>query len=106
DSLIVKYGVHDCVILLYEKNLIDYVKNCKFLLRTNNEDGYGVSLQESIDLDVPAVATDVCVRPKGTILFRKNDLQDLCQKVDNIDQLSKNVKGEQTEYHLRLIELY
>lgn len=106
NQLINEYGVGDSIIVLFEHQLVDYLPGSKFLLRTNNEDGYGVSIQEALDLRVPAIASDVCVRPKGTILFKKNDLQDLVTKVSNINSLWNEKIIESPEYHIQLIEIY
>ena len=106
NELLNKYGVADNVTVFFEHPLIDYLNNCKFLLRTNNVDGYGVSLQEALDLKVPAIASDVCTRPRGTILFKKDDLDDLLQKVINIKSYWDEASIEVPNFHIRLIEMY
>jgi glycosyltransferase involved in cell wall biosynthesis len=45
-------------------------------LRPTLEDGYGISIDEAIDMGIPAVASDVCPRAPEAILFRANDLDD------------------------------
>ncbi len=104
--LINKYGIADSITVFYEKNLVDYLNNCKFFLRTNNIDGYGVSIQEAIDLKVPAIASDVCVRPEGAILFKKNNLEDILEKVNNISKYWNESEVSDSEYHLQLMEMY
>lgn len=109
DKLISEYGLALDIEILYGKNLVNYVQNCSFLLKTNKVDGYGVALQEAMDLKIPAIASDVCVRPKGTILFNDNDIEDLTQKIYNtmtrpIDDILS--EKEDLEYHLELIKLY
>jgi glycosyltransferase involved in cell wall biosynthesis len=104
--LLQKYEVKNSVTLIYESQLTDYLNNCRFLLRTNNSDGYGVSLQEALDLGVPAVASNVCIRPKGTILFEKGNIDDLLEKVENIDKYWDENAVESPNYHLQLIEIY
>lgn len=106
NSLIKRFSVDDSVTVLYEKQLIDYLPNCKFLLRTNNEDGYGVSLQEALDLRIPAIASAVCVRPKGTILFKKGDLADLTEKTLNIKKYWQEDVIESPLYYEELINIY
>src|SRR5690606_10060978 len=69
-NMIEKYSVKNDIEVIYNENLIDYIKQCKFLLRPNLSDGYGVSIQEAMDLGVPAVASDVCERPMGAVLFK------------------------------------
>ncbi len=100
------YEIADSVTLIYEAELISYLNNCKFLLRVNKVDGYGISLQEALDLGIPAIASDVCIRPKGCILFKNNDLVDLMEKVNNLDIYWDRSEVESPDYHLQLIELY
>lgn len=50
------------------------------MVRPTNTDSYGVSVAEAIDLGIPAVASDVCERPAGTIHFRSRNIQDLEEK--------------------------
>lgn len=104
--LIEKYGVADSITIIYEANLVNYLNNCKFFLRTNNIDGYGVSIQEAIDLKVPAIASDVCIRPRGAILFKKGNIDDLLEKVLNINKYWKESEAEISDFHLRLLEMY
>lgn len=109
NGLIRKYGIEEDVEVLFGKNLVNYIQNCSFLLKTNFVDGYGVALQEAMDLGVPAIATDVCVRPKGTILFKDNALEDLQRKVSYclntpLDEILS--KKENLRDHLKLINIY
>lgn len=108
NHLINKFDLSNEIILLYNESLVDYVQNCEFLLRTNAVDGYGVSLQEAMDLGVPAIASDVCERPKGTLLFKNKDLTDLSEKIESIDKLRKKLlcEKESLDYHTRLLEIY
>lgn len=108
NQLIERYDLSNDIVLLYNESLVDYVHNCSFLLRTNSVDGYGVSLQEAMDLGVPAIASNVCKRPKGTVLFQNNDLGDLTQKINFLKTNNKQVleAKETLTYHLDLVELY
>jgi len=108
-KLISKYGIDKNIIIIYNENLVNYLNNCVLLLRPNLSDGYGVSLQEAMDLGIPAVASNVCERPKGTILFKNNDIEDLSLKIESIKNIpSKNIlqEKENLDYHLQLIEIY
>jgi glycosyltransferase involved in cell wall biosynthesis len=108
-QLIDKYSIESSIKIVYNENLIDYLNNCYLLLRPNLSDGYGVSLQEALDLGVPAVASNVCQRPKGTILFENNNIKDLTIKIELIKEvpLAKILEQKETlNYHLRLIDIY
>lgn len=47
------------------------------LLRPTNTDGDAVSVREALWLGVPVIASDVVVRPAGTVLFRNRDAESL-----------------------------
>lgn len=108
-NMIKKYSVENAIEVLYNENLTDYVKQCKFLLRPNLSDGYGVSIQEAMDLGVPAIASDVCERPKGAVLFKNNHIDDLSKKVEYVLNTSKEEilkSKEDLKYHEKLIDIY
>lgn len=109
NTLINKYHLKNHVVILFEKQVVEYVHNCKFLLKTNKKDGYGIALQEAMDLGVPAIATNVCKRPKGTILYNKNDLNGLQKAVEFVLNTPKQEilkEKENLEYHKELILKY
>lgn len=109
NDVINEYGLQHDILLIYNESLIDYMHNFEFLLRTNFVDGYGVSLQEAMDLGIPAIASDVCERPKGTIVFKNNDIEDLISKVHFVRSVEREEilqKIEKLDFHLRLIKLY
>ena len=59
-------------------------KRTNLMLRPTYIDGYGVSIEEAIFFGSPAIASDVCERPKGTILFKNRNIDDLYSKIINI----------------------
>lgn len=108
-KMITKYGIANNIKIIYDQNLVNYLNNCALLLRPNLSDGYGVSIQEALDLGVPALASDVCRRPKGAILFKNNDLEDLSKKIKFIFSQSLEsilIEKEELDYHLKLVEIY
>jgi glycosyltransferase involved in cell wall biosynthesis len=108
-KLISKYGIDNNIKVIYDENLVNYLNNCAFLMRPNLSDGYGVSIQEALDLGVPAIASDVCERPKGAILFKNNDIENLSLKIKSLNRipLERILKEkEDLDYHLQLIEIY
>lgn len=109
DILVHEYNLMDNIIIMFDENLVEYVNNCKFLIRPNLSDGYGVSIQEALDLGIPAIASNVCERPKGTVLFENNNLEDLTEKVKYVLNTPKQHiinKKENLFYHKKLINKY
>ncbi|WP_082585523.1 glycosyltransferase [Hydrogenophaga sp. Root209] len=53
------------------------------MVRPTSTDGYGISIAEAIYAGTPAVASDVCDRPAGTITFKSRDQDDLNKKIFN-----------------------
>lgn len=49
-------------------------------IRPTCTDSYGVSVAEALALGVPSIASDVCKRPAGTLLFHSRDSEDLYNK--------------------------
>lgn len=53
-------------------------------IRPTCSDAYGISIQEALDMKVQVIASDVCQRPEGTILFESRNQDDLNSKAENI----------------------
>ncbi len=64
-----------------QKQLWPLIKKADLFLRPTLSDSFGISIAEALLFDVPAVASDVCVRPKGTVLFKRGDKKDFFDKV-------------------------
>ncbi len=55
-------------------------ENADLMVRPTCVDAYGVSIAEALYFDCPAIASDVCERPDGTVLFRNRDQSDFLEK--------------------------
>lgn len=64
-----------------QKELWPLFKRADIMVRPTFSDGYGISIAEALYFGCPAVASDVCTRPKGTILFKNRDQKDFYHKV-------------------------
>jgi glycosyltransferase involved in cell wall biosynthesis len=63
-----------------QKELWPLFRKADLMVRPTFVDGYGISVEEALYLGCPAVASDVCARAKGTVLFRNRDSADFsCQ---------------------------
>jgi glycosyltransferase involved in cell wall biosynthesis len=65
-----------------DKEFWPIIKQSDVFVRPTLSDSFGISVQEAIDCGVPAIASDVCVRPERTILFTKKSSVDFVNKVD------------------------
>jgi len=76
-----------------EENFLFQTKACQMypiitksdlFVRPTNTDGYGISIAEAIHFNIPAVASNVCQRPEGTILFKNQNIDDFVAKVKDV----------------------
>ncbi len=58
------------------------LKKVDLFIRPTLSDSFGISVQEAIYFNIPAVASNVCSRPKRTILYQNFD--QLCEKTFEI----------------------
>lgn len=61
-------------------------------LRPTKSDMEGISVKEALEFGTPVVASDVCVRPREAVLYRKADVDDLYDKVSCVLKEKKRVK--------------
>lgn len=97
-NLVKKYNLEDNF-HFYTKP-VDYpavINMCDLFIRPTNTDGDALSIREAISLKKPAIASDVCMRPEGTILFKNRDIDDLFLKtikvVFNYDEERKKLEN-------------
>lgn len=81
-------------IFFYEpinEEIFDLFGKVNLFVRPTIVDGFGISLAESIYMKTPAIATDVCIRPNGTILYHDNEeLANIIYNVKNNYDYYKN----------------
>jgi len=77
--------------LLFVNNssLLPILKSADLFVRPTNTDSFGISIGEALSLEKPSIASDVCKRIDGTILFKNRNIDDFHEKVctvlDNFD---------------------
>ncbi|MFK4424565.1 glycosyltransferase family 4 protein [Bacillus sp. RC51] len=64
--------------------LYPILQKSNLFIRPTNTDGLGISIAEAIYYNVPSIASDVCNRPHGTILFESRNNIDLHQTVNKV----------------------
>ena len=67
-----------------QKELWPIFKKASLMIRPTNTDGDALSIREALYFKCPAIASDICDRPEGTILFKNRNLDDLCDKVKDV----------------------
>ncbi|MBE7097078.1 MULTISPECIES: glycosyltransferase family 4 protein [Bacillus cereus group] len=85
---IIRYKLENYIMFYEVENTEFYpiLQKTNLFIRPTNTDGLGVSITEAIHYNVPSVASDVCERPTGTMLFESRNLDDLFEKVIKIIQ--------------------
>lgn len=88
------------------------LEQSNLFIRPTNTDSYGVSVAEALYLGTPAIASDVCERPTGTILFPSRNLKELIRLSKKVleDQKSgkliRNRYLHDVDYLQPIIEIY
>lgn len=84
------------LIVLDDTEFWPVLEKSHIFIRPTSTDSYGISVAEALTLGIPAIASDVCKRPEGTIIFRKRDHEDLyvkvCDVINNYEQHKSMVK--------------
>lgn len=65
---------------LADSQFISVLKNVDIYIRPTFVDSVGVVVAEALHYQIPVIASNVCPRPVGTILFRTGDINDLKNK--------------------------
>lgn len=65
-------------------SFVPFLQYADLFIRATNTDGDALTLREALYYRVPSVASDVCYRPEGTMLFRNRDVTDLCKVVREV----------------------
>lgn len=60
-------------------------------LRPTMSDMEGISVKEALEFGTPVVASDVCVRPREAVLYKKGDVNDLYNKVYDLLQKKSRI---------------
>lgn len=87
------------------------INMCDLFIRPTNTDGDALSIREAISLKKPAIASNVCKRPEGTILFENRNIDDLYSKtirvIDNYDEEKKKIENIEFEDNAeKILEVY
>lgn len=85
EVLATELGIGDRVLFLVgDHRTLPYLKSVDLFLRCTRSDTLGASVLESLVAGVPVVASDVCPRPPGTVVFHAEDIHDLYVKAEEV----------------------
>lgn len=68
----------------YPISFVKLMMASDLVVRATNTDGDALTVREALFLNRPIIASDVTLRPKGTILFKNRDSQDLYLRINEI----------------------
>jgi len=111
-NLVKKYNLEDNFHFYTKPVAYPAVINmCDLFIRPTNTDGDALSIREAISLQRPAIASDVCKRPEGTILFKKRNGSDLYNKaiyvIENYTESKKQIESiEFKDNAKKILEVY
>ena len=76
-------------------SFVPFMQYADLFIRATNTDGDALTLREALYCGVASIASDVCWRPDGTILFRNRDINDLYRAVSEVlYDVKSNIKTE------------
>lgn len=85
---------HFLFVLESDVNGFEVWARTNLFLRPTMSDMEGVSVKEALEFGTPVVASDVCVRPREAVLYKKADVDDLYEKVVGV-----LCSGKRAEYN-------
>jgi len=88
--------------------LVSLFKYADLFVRPTSTDSFGISVAEAISMGIPAIASDVCERAKGTITFQSRNTKEFITKIENTlgNKNSYIVEKSSTNRIEKYIELY
>jgi glycosyltransferase involved in cell wall biosynthesis len=102
-----KLNKYVCIYEVKDTELFPILKRSKLFIRPTNTDSYGISIAEAIYAGIPAIASDVCKRPIGSILFKSRNINDLYSKTlkvfKNYECIKRTINNSKSEECFNLI---
>lgn len=84
----------------YQEEMWPLLKHCALFIRPTRSDTLGISVLEALDCGIPAIASDTCERPHGTLIHKSEDAQDLIRCARSVLYPVNPSILHQHEYHL------
>lgn len=94
-----------------DNELYPILKKTHIFIRPTVSDGYGVSIAEALNVNTVSIASDVCPRPNGTLLYKvgkPSELNELTKNVIENFSMYKNQVCEitTTDYYQEIVQVY
>ena len=111
-KLVIKHNLLEYFHLYNKPVLYPAVLNiCDIFIRPTNTDGDALSVREALLLKKPVIASDVSIRPTGTILFKNRNVNDLFLKlkqlIENDSIKAREIEGIKfDDYASKIIDVY
>ena len=111
-NLVKKYNLEDNFHFYTKPVAYPAVINmCDLFIRPTNTDGDALSIREAISLKRPAIASNICKRPEGTILFKNRNIEDLYIKttdvISNYEEYKAKIESIEFEDNAKeILEVY
>ena len=88
-------------------SFVKLIEKCDIVLRTTNTDGDSITVREALALGKPIVASDICSRPEGTILFSNRNVTSLVNAIMSVKDSKSAIPDEaQQDYAAIYSEFY
>jgi len=75
-------------------------------IRPTQTDIEGISVKEALSFGIPVIASNVCTRPKESILYQEGDANELLKKVLDINRKPVHVEYSGEEAFVEIMNLY
>jgi len=76
------YQLDDKIFILTgNRHLWPLLRKVDLFIRPTRADTFGISVAESLLVGTPVIASDVCARPEGTVLYQQGNVHDLVKKI-------------------------
>lgn len=108
DSLVKNkiFGTNKILHITQKSDFVSLVKKSDITIRATRTDGDSLSIRESLYFNIPIIASDITVRPEGTITFKSDDSIDLENKILKVLKNKEKLEYEHIDYGTQIINLY
>lgn len=95
-SLITQNEIED-YITIYPKTIsfVELIKSCNIVVRPTLTDGDALTIREALYLKKQVIASDIVNRPKGTVVYKTADSEDLYNKICEVSKSNLEKELEQ-----------